>query len=404
MHTNFKHSIVPFFALCVVLSSVFGAMTGFIAGSVVAERNASSGENRISVSATGDLDHESAVVAAVERVSPTVVSVIVTKDLPQVRRFSLDPFGDGLFERFFGDQFGIPDSDTDGTVHREVGGGTGFIVSSNGLIMTNKHVVADEDAVYSVLLNDGRTLNAEVIARDPVNDLAILKVKESNLPTVTLGGPEELRVGQTVIAIGNALGEFRNTVSTGVISGLSRSIVAGDFRFGSEQLTDVIQTDASINFGNSGGPLLNIAGEVIGVNTAIAAGAQNVGFAIPVREARSVIESVQTYGRIVRPWLGVRYLLIDEEIARTNDLATDYGAFIVRGERPDELAVVPGSPADKAGLTENDIILELDGQKIDRDHPLVNMIGRLNPGARVSLKVLHRGETKIVSVTLEERK
>lgn len=408
MHANLKHTVVPFFALTVVLSSLFGAVAGFVAGSHVAERNISSGGSGISISKTADLDHESAVIAAVERVSPAVVSVIVTKDLPRVRRFSFDPFGDGFFERFFGnefgDEFGIPDSEDGGTVRRKVGGGTGFIVSSDGLIMTNKHVVADEDAAYSVLLNDGRTLDANVVARDTVNDLAMLKVSASNLPTVALGSSDTLRVGQTVIAIGNALGEFRNTVSTGVISGLARSIVAGDSRFGSEQLTDVIQTDASINFGNSGGPLLNIAGEVIGVNTAIAAGAQNVGFAIPVSEARSVIESVETFGRIVRPWLGVRYILIDEEFARANGLQTDYGALIVRGERSEELAVVPGSPADKAGLTENDIILELDGKKIDHDHPLINAIGRKKPGDRVLLKVLHRGETKTVSVTLEERK
>jgi len=224
------------------------------------------------------------------------------------------------------------------------------------------------------------------------------------LPVVELGDSSGLKVGQTAIAIGNALGEFRNTVSTGVISGLSRSITAGGPGIGSEQLTGVIQTDASINPGNSGGPLLNIAGQVIGINTAIVQGAQNIGFAIPINEVKKSIDNVKEHGRIIRPWLGVRYVLINKSIAAANNLKIDYGALIVRGDNKTDLAVIPGSPADKAGLEENDIILEINNGKIDEKNPLANAIGKLNPGDEITLKVMHKGEEKVVKVKLEEMK
>ncbi len=257
---------------------------------------------------------------------------------------------------------------------------------------------------YTVLMNDESKHEAKVLARDPINDIAILKIEGQDFPTVELGDSSTLKVGQTVIAIGNALGEFRNTVSTGVISGLSRSITAGGAGIGSEQLIGVIQTDASINPGNSGGPLLNLAGQVIGINTAMASGAENIGFAIPINAVKNTIESVRQYGRIVRPWLGVRYVMVNKTIAEENKLSVDYGALIVRGEKVTDLAVIPGSPADKAGLEENDIILEVNGQKIDQDHPLAMIISRYQPGDEITLKVLHKGEEKEVKVKLEEMK
>ena len=217
-----------------------------------------------------------------------------------------------------------------------------------------------------------------------------------------LGDSNSLKVGQTVIAIGNALGEFRNTVSVGVVSGLSRSITAGGSQFGSEHLSGVIQTDASINPGNSGGPLLNIRGQVIGINTAVAMGAQNIGFAIPINEVKNSIQSVQEHGKIVRPWLGVRYILINKSIVEANKLSVDYGALIVRGKTTTELAVLPGSPADKAGLVENDIILEVDGEKINQDYTLSQAIAKHKVGESVELKVLHKGKEKKIKVKLEE--
>ncbi|MFH1559590.1 MAG: trypsin-like peptidase domain-containing protein, partial [Patescibacteria group bacterium] len=239
----------------------------------------------------------------------------------------------------------------------------------------------------------------------PLNDIAIIKIEAGDdLPYVEFGDSSNLKVGQTVIAIGNALGEFRNTVSTGVISGLSRSITAGGAGFGTEQLVGVIQTDASVNPGNSGGPLLNIAGQAIGINTAIAQGAENIGFAIPINEVKNIYDNVKQYGRIVRPWLGVRYMPITKAIAEANKLEVDYGVLIVRGEARTDLAVIPGSPADKAGLVENDIILEVNGQKLDENNLLSKVIAQLNPGDKVKLKVLHKGEEKIVEVVLEEMK
>lgn len=354
------------------------------------------------------VDEESDIITAAEKVSPAVVSVIVTKDLPVIERYYSSPTPeDDFFSQFFGDDFfspQVPQYRQKGTEKKEVGGGTGFIVSSDGYILTNRHVVYDEEAEYTVLMNDGSKHEARVLARDTVTDLAVLKIEGQDLPVVELGDSSDLKVGQTVIAIGNALGEFRNTVSTGVISGLARSVIAGGAGFGSEELLGVIQTDASINPGNSGGPLLNIAGQVIGINTAMAQGAENIGFAIPVNELKSVYEDVKTQGRIIRPWLGVRYVMINELIAEDNKLSVDYGALIVRGEEMTDLAIVPGSPADKAGLVENDIILEMDGKKIDEANPLVKAIAKFRPGDEVDLKILHKGEEKEVKVKLGEMK
>ncbi len=351
---------------------------------------------------------ESAVVSAVKKVSPAVVSIIISKDLPKMERYYSNPFsGDDFFKRFFGNDFfdfQVPQYRQNGTEKREIGGGTGFIVSDDGYIVTNKHVVEDKTAEYTVLMNNEKKYKAKVVARDPANDLAILKINAKHLPTAKLGDSSNLQVGQTVIAIGNALGEFRNTVSVGVISGLSRSITAGGTEFGGEHLSGVIQTDASINPGNSGGPLLNLRGEVIGINTAVAMGAQNIGFAIPINEVKNSIQSVKKHGRIIRAWLGVRYILIDKTIKEKNKLTVDYGALILRGKTASDLAVIPGSPADKAGLVENDIILEVNGKKISQDYTLTQAISEHKVGDIVKLKVLHRGKTKTVLVTLEEMK
>lgn len=173
---------------------------------------------------------------------------------------------------------------------------------------------------------------------------------------------------------------------------------------GSEQLVNVIQTDASINLGNSGGPLLNIAGQVIGINTAMAQGAQNIGFAIPINEVKNTIDSVKKFGKIIRPWLGVRYVIINKAISQANKLAVDYGAIIIRGQNQTDLAVIPGSPADKIGLVENDIILEINGQKITEENPLANLVAKFKPGDEITLRVVHQGKEKIIKVKLEEMK
>lgn len=417
MEKNFKIILIT----TILVSVLFGSVSGFVAGGIYSKPDfwkRIKGEKVLENSSTEKneeiikiVKEESAVIDVVEKVSPAVVSIIVSKDLPIIERYYSNPsegdsFG-GLFDDFF--NFSIPQYRQKGTEKKEVGGGTGFIVSSDGYVVTNKHVVSDEEAEYTVLMNDETKYEAEVLARDPLTDLAVLKIKfsdgeKNDLTFVTFGDSSNLKPGQSVIAIGNALGEFRNTISTGVISGLARSVTAGGATFGSEQLLGVIQTDASINPGNSGGPLLDLSGKVIGINTAMAAGAENIGFAIPVNEVKDTIESVKENGRIVRPWLGVRYVMLNKEIAKQNNLDINEGALIVRGEQRTDLAVMPGSPADKAGLVENDIILEIDKEKITSESSLAAIIGKHKPGEEINLKIMHKGEEKEVKVKLEEMK
>lgn len=345
---------------------------------------------------------EEAIIKAVEAVSPAVVSIIVTKDVPIIEEYYYNPF-EG-FEEFFDQplQFQIPQYRQKGTEKREVGGGTGFIVSEDGLIVTNKHVVLEENVDYTVFTNDGRKFPVETLTRDPIQDLAIIKIKdEKQFPAVKLGDSSNLQIGQTVIAIGNALGEFRNTVSTGVISGLGRTITASGGGL-IETIEDVIQTDAAINKGNSGGPLLNSKGEVIGINTATVLEAQSIGFAIPINKVKKDIEQVKSLGKIVYPFLGVRYIPITETIKKENDLPIDYGVWVVRGNN-DEPAIYPGSAAEKAGLKENDIILKFGGEKITVENSLAKIIIKHNPGDNIILEILRNGEKKNILATLEER-
>lgn len=339
----------------------------------------------------------------VDTAIPAVVSIVITADVPIIERYYEDmwsPFGG-----FFGDGFGfsVPRERQIGTERQEIGGGTGFFVSADGYLITNRHVVAQEGVDYSVVTNDGASYDVEVVAKDPTLDVAILKVDaDTEFAHLTFANTDELRLGQEVIAIGNALAEFPNSVSVGVISGLSRDIVAGDgFRF-REALEGVIQTDAAINRGNSGGPLLDRNGDVVGMNVAMAGGSENIGFALPADVVRSVYESVAEHGEIVRPFLGVRYLAITDEIATRNDLPVDYGVLIIRGETRGDLAVIPGSPADKAGLEENDIILEINGKKLDTEQSLTSLIRTFAVGETVTLTILHDGEKKDVEATLEK--
>jgi serine protease Do len=346
---------------------------------------------------------EELIIKVVKEVSPAVVSVIITKDLPVLEEYYFSPFQE--FEEFFGPfEFKIPQYRQKGVEKKEIGGGTGFIISEDGMILTNRHVVSDKEADYTVLTNDGRRFPAKVIARDPAQDLAIIKIEKERIsfPVVKLGDSDNLQIGQTVIAIGNVLGEFRNSVSVGVISGLGRKVTASGGGT-VEVLEDVIQTDAAINKGNSGGPLLNLKGEVIGINTAMAMGAENIGFAIPINKAKKDIEQVKTLGKIVIPFLGVRYVLINKKIQKENNLPVDYGAWIVRGERPEETAIFPGSVAEKAGLKEKDIILEFNKEKISRENSLAKIIMKYNPGDKVVLKILREGKEFSLEVILGER-
>ncbi len=348
---------------------------------------------------TDSAGNHSDVIDVVSAVDPAVVSIVITKDVPKMEEIlnqdgQHNPFG------IFG--WSTPQYQQNGTEEKEIGGGSGFIVSDDGYIVTNAHVVSDKDAKYTVLLNDESKHDATVVAADSTLDVAVLKIDASDLPYLEFGDSDTVKVGQSVVAIGNALGQFRNTVSVGVISGLARSIIAGNSG-GSELLSDVLQTDAAINPGNSGGPLLDLSGHVIGVNVATSSGGENISFSLPSNMVKSTVDSIRQHGRIVQPYLGVRYVVIDEDYAKANDLPVTDGALVIRGDDGKTLAVVPGSPADKAGIEENDIIIDVDGVKLDSTHQLATELRRKTVGDTVTLKILHDGEERTVSAILEER-
>jgi serine protease Do len=348
--------------------------------------------------------YEGDVISAVKAASPAVVSITISENVPVVEDCPTDPYSDlpSQFQQLFGNDFPTTQCDTGKTQLQEVGGGSGFIISSDGLILTNKHVVADTGASYSVLTNDGNTYTAKVLARDPNQDLAVLKIDATGLPTVTLADSDGLQLGQTAIAIGNALGQFSNTVSVGVVSGLARTVTATAPDTGAEEtIQGVIQTDAAINPGNSGGPLLNLKGQVIGIDTAVASDAQNIGFAIPINEAKSAIASVEATGQIQAPYLGVRYEQITPAIATKNKLAISYGAWVT-GDSSDP-AVEPGSPAAKAGIKKNDIIESVNGQKLDSTHDLGDVINEDSVGDLVTLVINRAGQEMTLQVTLAQR-
>ncbi|HEU5004911.1 MAG TPA: trypsin-like peptidase domain-containing protein [Candidatus Saccharimonadales bacterium] len=278
--------------------------------------------------------------------------------------------------------------------------GTGFIISSSGIIVTNRHVVPDGTTSVSVTLADGtRYDNVQVIGRSNASspeDIAFLKIndlKGKTLTPVTLGDSSKVQVGDRVIAIGNALGQFQNTVTSGIISGYGRDVTAGDESGaqGDETLTDLFQTDAAINEGNSGGPLVNINGEVIGINTATASSGQNIGFAQPINDLKGMIDSVLNNGQLQQPYLGVRYISLTDDIAYEFNLSVKRGAYVISGN--DEPAVVSGSPADKAGIREKDVITKINNVNIDQDTSLSAAISRFKVGDKLTLTIVRGDKT-----------
>jgi S1-C subfamily serine protease len=313
------------------------------------------------------IDESSAVITAVARVMPAVVVIESTS--------------------------------SGGVLGGANGTGSGFIFDPDGWILTNKHVVDGADQI-AVTLNDSRVFSGRVYGIDTLTDLAIVKIDATGLPVATLGSSDELELGQLAIAIGNPLGNFENTVTTGVVSGLGRQIQAGDSSGAtSEQLNNLIQTDAAINPGNSGGPLINSAGQVIGINTAVSQDAQGIGFAIPISVARPIALLALAGKPIERPWIGVYYKLVDAQVAKDLGLAVDHGVLV---DRPASgaPAVFAGSPADRAGLLEGDIVVAVDGQTVDADHDLSTRILPHVPGDTVTLSVVRDGRTLEVAVTL----
>jgi serine protease Do len=318
------------------------------------------------------LQENSATIDLVKKVGPSVVSINTSTTV----------------QSYFGAQ-------------EQQGAGTGVIVTSDGIILTNKHVVEGASTV-TVTNTEGEQYEGKILAIDSANDIAFVKVDATDLPAADLGDSDKVDVGQRAIAIGNALGEYSNTVTTGVISGKQRPVQASDGQGRTETLTNLFQTDAAINPGNSGGPLLNIDAQVIGINTAVASGnnAQNIGFAIPINQIKSALESVKTRGIIVRPYIGVRYVMLTESFAERNQLPVKEGALL-RGD-DQTLAVIVGSPAAKAGLREGDIITKVNNVDVTRDNPLQSVIVGFSPGNVVSITYWRDGREQKVDVKLEE--
>lgn len=306
------------------------------------------------------VQEESVIIDVANRVSPAVVSI--------VEKTTYIDFFSGV------------------ATSAESGIGTGFIVDTNGLVMTNAHVVDNSNAQYSVVLSDGTVYQVNKVHLDASNDVAILEITARNLPVVEFGDSDSLQIGQTAIAIGNALGRFSNTVTVGVISGKARQVQASSPSGGQSKVyDDVIQTDAALNPGNSGGPLLNSSGQVIGINVATTLGAENVGFAIPIDDVKPLLAAFIKEGKIVQAFLGVSHTLITKELAQLRNMPI--GAYIT--------SVVQGSPADKSGLKRGDIIKSVDGVAINSQNSLSSTIVRHNVGDRVKL-VIDRNGTEMV--------
>lgn len=413
--------VVAIFVVCVFVSATFGAFFGFLAAHTNPAYLSGFEKTKIGQMMFGQaqiqpqkikqniVQEDSAVIDVVKKTSPAVVSIVISKDINTQNPGNFPDFFDpfGLFGNGSGSNGNNNNNNNgSGSTKQEIGGGTGFFITSDGMIVTNRHVVDDSSASYTVVTNDGKKYPAKVLAIDPVQDVAVIKIDGQNFPTLELGNSDSVQIGETVIAIGNSLGQFSNTVSRGIVSGLKRNVTAGGEMGGqTENLSNIIQTDAAINPGNSGGPLLDINGKVIGINVAIASNAQNIGFAIPANQVAKIIDQVKTTGKISTPFLGVRYIPVDSALQKQNNLPYNYGDLIARGNSITELAVIPGSPADKAGLMENDIILEVDGTKIDNTNgkSLSDLIAQHKVGDTVTLKVWHKGQEKDVQVTLTER-
>src|SRR3989338_974011 len=344
------------------------------------------------------MQEKSPVVEIAKKVCPAVITVIVSKDLPRAENFYSFPFA--------GKEYVMPKlgkGEKAGVKKTQIGGGSGFIVSEDGYVLTSNHVVSDTSADYTVILDPKHKYPAKVLSRNPINDIAVLKINAKDLPFIELADSSKIEMGEEVVAVGNALGEFHDTLSAGIVSGLSRFITAfGGIDHQTQNLRGLIQTDAAINPGNSGGPLVNMTGQVIGINTAMIMGAQNIGFAIPINYAKKDLDEVKKYGKIVIPFLGVKYVLLSHEMAKANKLHAEDGALVVRellGESP----VIKDSAADRAGIKEFDIILECNNQKINAKNSLANILQKCKIGQPTNFKVLRNGVELMLKVTLVEK-
>jgi serine protease Do len=365
-----------------VIALIAGLLGGFIGAKIYTPRltslNSTAAQQKI-------VSSQSELIASIAKdVNPSVVSINVKS---QQQTSTLDQlFGGG------GAAAGASES-----------AGTGIILSSDGIIITNRHVIPENTTSVSITTSDGTTYdNVDVLARDPRTnfDIAFLKVKGAkDLKPAKIGDSSKMVVGDAVVAIGYALGEFENTVTTGIISGLGRPITASDGGVSAESLTNFFQTDAAINPGNSGGPLVNMNGEVIGINTAVAGGAQNIGFSIPINDVKTQIASILEKGKLEVPYLGVRYVMLTPAIQKQFSLSTDSGAWLKTNNASQ--AVANGSPADKAGLKEGDIITSANGEKVNADNPLASRLSKYKVGDTIDITYLRDGKEQKTKATLE---
>jgi serine protease Do len=320
-------------------------------------------------------DNNKKIIEIIEKVMPAVVSITVSKKNNKEKNKAF------------------------------ISGGSGFIVKKDGIILTNRHVMADPKAEYSVILGSGKKFKAKLLARDPIDDIAVLKIdpEGEDLPVIPLSNSREIKLGESVLAFGNVLGLFRNTVSAGIISGLARSITA-QISEGLEpsEIRGLIQTDAAINPGNSGGPLVDLSGKVIGINIATIVGLENVGFAMPIEVVERDLSEIKKYGRIRRPLLGVRYISIDSEVSDKLNLPVNHGSLIIRDDSFGE-AVVKNSPAHQAGIKEKDIIVEWNGEKITPEKNLQDYLSESEVGDKVTMKILRSKKEIETTVVLTER-
>ncbi|MDH4358665.1 MAG: trypsin-like peptidase domain-containing protein [Candidatus Berkelbacteria bacterium] len=392
MESQSSRALIIFLVVLSFLAGILGGIGGIalVSSSETLQRGLGISESGVKLPAPERIENitvkeDSAVISAVRKVSPSVVSVVFTKDVKVINPFSF--FGEGE------------------SIQREQGSATGFIITSEGLIATNKHVASVEGADYQVITPDGKQYKAEVASLDPSTDFAILKIDAKGLPVVEFGDSDNVEVGQRVVAIGNALGEFQNTVTVGVLSGKERTLEAATATGESAStLEGLLQTDAAINEGNSGGPLINLKGQVIGINTATAAKgqAEGLGFSIPVNSIKTAIESYKKYDKIVRPYLGVRYAMVDQKIAALRGLKEEKGALVYGDSSRGLDAVVKGSPAEKAGIKEGDVILKINNDEVKAGSSLARLLSKYQPGDEVTIKILRDGKEQDAKVKLGE--
>lgn len=366
------HKIIGWLVAALIVLSFSGGVIGGLLGlTVLSDTSPFKELNKREVL----LQESSVIIDVVEKISPSVVSITVEGQPTQIGLFSF--------------------------VEPQSSAGTGIVINKDGLILTNKHIFPDNPKKITVVTAQGKEYRAKLLAREPVNDLAYLRVQsEDELQPAVLGDSDQVVVGQRVIAVGNALGEFKNTVTSGIISGIGRPIVATDGASDVERLADLFQTDAAINPGNSGGPLVNVEGQVIGVNTATAGNAENIGFAIPINQAKAGIASVQEEGELIKPYLGVRYVMLTPEFAAANNLSVTEGAYVAgSGSSP---AILPDSPADQAGIRSGDIITHINDEAVNQERSLVTLINKYEVGETVQVSIVRGETTKVLDVTLAE--